>query len=372
MERMIITGHAEFAEIAVKQDEILSMTYNYENILEQDALGQYAKSKPPGQLISYIISERISSFIVSAKTPTDRLSALRKFASYAWPCFSLLVLMPIYYLGKLLFSRKTALLACLLFIYIPSFCLVTLHTDQVLFPLLFTISLLMIFISVRKQNCLISYFTGVFIYISCFFSFAIMVAVPFGIMAILIEYFRKKNDDSFFTKPLALIGFFILGFVSLYILFKFALNYDAIIRYQNALHHHIAWKYWKTTIPVTTYWAAMNFFEFFFWLGFPLSIILLASLYRSIQKFIRNKFNSANNINLLFFTVIFALALFGKTKGEVARLWIFLIPAICIFAAREILIYARALSKQKRSLILLIIVLQFGTILLIKLNQDFH
>jgi hypothetical protein len=66
--------------------------------------------------------------------------------------------------------------------------------------------------------------------------------------------------------------------------------------------------------------------------------------------------------------VFVALALFGRTKGEVARLWLFLVPTICVLAANELFM---RVGRGRAWAIGALLVLQWGTVYLIKVNQDF-
>ncbi len=68
-------------------------------------------------------------------------------------------------------------------------------------------------------------------------------------------------------------------------------------------------------------------------------------------------------IGILVFT-----AFAGRTKAETARLWLFLVPCVCIVAAHYIL---KNFKKSNPWFIGLILFLQFGTVYMIKINQDF-
>lgn len=63
-----------------------------------------------------------------------------------------------------------------------------------------------------------------------------------------------------------------------------------------------------------------------------------------------------------------AVALTGHTKGEVARLWLFLVPVACILAADGL---HRWFIHRRSAGLVWIAILQAGTMYVIKRFQDF-
>ena len=69
-DRMVDTGHAEFATIAVQQDSLLYVASHYESLIESGQLGEYAPSKPPGTLLFYMVTEKLAG-VLAADDDTD-------------------------------------------------------------------------------------------------------------------------------------------------------------------------------------------------------------------------------------------------------------------------------------------------------------
>jgi hypothetical protein len=80
-DRMVTSGHAEFATVAVQQRSLWSVLTHYEQKVEGGELLRYAHSKPPGQLLFYMATERISRLMSSSDQPDARLAALRTMAA---------------------------------------------------------------------------------------------------------------------------------------------------------------------------------------------------------------------------------------------------------------------------------------------------
>src|SRR5262249_28395931 len=84
-DRMVYTGHAEFAEAAVRADDSLRLVRDYESLVASGALGRYAPSKPPGQLLLYVATERLANAADPTAGRGERLRRLRTFAAWTWP-----------------------------------------------------------------------------------------------------------------------------------------------------------------------------------------------------------------------------------------------------------------------------------------------
>ena len=100
-----------------------------------------------------------------------------------------------------------------------------------------------------------------------------------------------------------------------------------------------------------------------------MSLLALLNTLRSIERVYAGRIEVAPYLSLALLAVLFFLTLFGRTEGEVARLWLFLVPSVCVLAAHELRTRFRA---DWTWMLPLLLCLQFGTILFLKLHQDFH
>ena len=119
--------------------------------------------------------------------------------------------------------------------------LITPHTDQVLFPLLCTISLLLLSLSYRKGSTWLALATGLAVCMSLYFSFALAFVLPFGICLGLgwTLQERSRNGWARFLKASLAVG---IGLIGADLVFRLALNHDFLLRYQHPMAHHTAWK----------------------------------------------------------------------------------------------------------------------------------
>jgi predicted membrane channel-forming protein YqfA (hemolysin III family) len=87
-----------------------------------------------------------------------------------------------------------------------------------------------------------------------------------------------------------------------------------------------------------------------------------------LREWRRTGFEPAAALALTVAAAGVMLAVFGKTQGEVARLWLFLVPCLCLVAARELV---RRFGGSNAQALALLLLLQGGTVYLMKRFMDF-
>lgn len=367
-DRIVRSGHTEFAYAAVVHDAALPVAKNYETLLQQRALGKYAMSKPPGQLLFYMATKRISTLVGKPADKKEELKKLQVFASIIWPFFSYLILIPLFLYTQLLFDKETAFITCVLYVLIPSVTLITLHTDQVLFPLLFMIPLLLAGIGAKTNRSLISWTAGISVYLACYFTFALVFVVPFVCVTMYILLKRNNTKERLWLMFARHLFVFTVGIGITGLCFFYLFNYDIFLRYSNAMAFHQAWKRWENTFQNITVSAGVNILEFILWLGLPVFVLAVNRCRKAIPAIRKQTGGDGNWIVLTLFAVFLFIAFIGKTRGEVARLWLFLVPFFCIGAAREI---TPDFKEKKFFSSIVILFFQFFTIFITKAHQDF-
>ena len=96
-DRMVNTGHRDFALEAVKQNDVWRVATEYESLLENGNLARYPHAtKPPGQLIFYMFVERLSS-LFGFFLPQNDLPRLTSFASFLFPVLTYLSVIPLFF-----------------------------------------------------------------------------------------------------------------------------------------------------------------------------------------------------------------------------------------------------------------------------------
>ncbi len=368
-DRITYSGHADFASVAVRQESIVKTIVDYEELLDDGHLCAYAHSKPPGQLMLYMATQRVSNWFMPRDAVEGKLAALQNFASYVWPFITYLVLFPLFYLTKELSDTETALAACILFVFIPSVNLVTLHTDQVFFPLMSVCSILLVVLALRRQSIVFAAGAGCLLYAAAFCSFGLLALLPLTALFVIGYLLIKSEPAKRFVPGLRIAGGSVAGFIVLDVIFRLVFGYNIVLRYKKALTFHQEWLHWNPSLWKTLHFANINVLEFFFWTGCAVSLLALFCFFRSIRVEDFRRTEPIAGLVWVLVGMLILLALFGKTEGETARLWLFLVPFCCIAAAYEI---RMRFTANWRVVTAFVVVLQFVTVYFLKTCQDFH
>lgn len=367
-DHIVYTGHAQFAAAAARQESPVDVIRDYERLAPRGVHGLYAKSKPPGQLLLYVFTDRIAQWLHPQPGVFEHLEWLQTFTSYSWPLLSCLVLIPIYGFARRYMHPECGFLACSLYLLVPSVNLMTLHTDQVFYPLFAMCTLLLVAVAADRGSVLLGIASGAWLYLSLFCSFGLAAVLPLA-GAVALTLGRSSGARKLDPARLARLALGLLvGLVASDLLFRLAFDYDIALRYRNAMAHHLGWKGWKWSVSGVLYIGFLNTLEYAVWLGLPLAIFAFSRAARSLWEFARERFEPASALSTGLLVVFFALAFFARTKGEVSRLWLFLVPFVCLVGGEA---FARMSTARRRWLLPLTLGLQGGTVLLTKVYQDF-
>ena len=361
--RIVASGHAEFADIATKQTSIWSTMVHYEDLVREHKLGSYSETKPPGQLLLYMVTERVGNAISPRSVNYERLERIANFASAVWPLISYLVLFPLFWLGRILTDERTSLISCALYLFIPSVSLITLHTDQVFFPLFAVVTILIGVLAMRKQSMALGFLTGLVFYFSVFFSFGMLFLAPLIVLIALVQGWQTRQFGDILLPLIASVAGTIVGDLVL----RLTLNYDILARFQYAVTHHEAWKHF---IHAPYYVSVLgNLIELGVWLGIPVALLAVASFIRPAARLSLKNLTSIESFSIAFGVSVLLLDIFGKTRAEVARLWLFIVPFACLMAASQ---FEEMVGKERAARnFAVLLMLQLVTVYLTKVNQDF-
>jgi len=324
--------------------------------------GHYADSyrvqtKPPGYVVGHKIIAKVTNFLSNSQSSDECVFNYSRIGAYIFPFLATLVIIPITYLSKKLFKLKHPLLPGLLFILTPNFMIWVMVVDQVFFPLMFLLNIVIMYLTIKKESFFLAMGLGLAVYLSTFITFSMLPVIGlfcFWLAAIFLTSMNKKTVSSIFK---LLLGF-IVGFGIAYILFYVFLNYDMVHRYQMASYHHRLIKGYDVTLRTIRNAFINNSVEYFIWTGIPLLLLVTSAGISSIYALIHKKHESKDLFTLSFAGMYFALNILSNTHGEVQRMWIFLSPLVVILSAGEIL---KRIKNDSRSAIVFLLIIQFCT-----------
>lgn len=369
-ERIVRSGHAELADVAVAQRSLWLVASRYERKVQGGELGRYAHSKPPGTLLVYMATERISRVFASADTPEARRAALNTTAALLWPLLSYLVLVPLRAVVFRISGAGTALLACASYLLVPSTGLITLHTDQFLFPLLATLSVWAGQEAALRRSVAASVAAGVWLWATGFFTFPLLLMGPV-VIAVMWSARGTTGADgpgAAVGSVLRLSASFVGGIILGYLLTRWLLAYDVAVRLADARQFNAVWKGWDGGAFQTLYFAWMNLLEFALWVGVPIALLAASRIGRAVRQLAAGRTGAMVGPALAVASVLAYVAFFGQSKGETARLWLFLVPLGSALAADELGLRS---ADDAPLGVLAMLTLQWVTVVLTKVGQDF-
>jgi len=303
------------------------------------SFGMHSQTHPPGPILFFYYIKTAAEHILPNFNPAT-------VAGFAIVLMSSLTILPLYFFVRLISSEKAAVISILLYSIVPSVVLFTPEFDQV-YPLFLMLILLTYLLGMKSKNYLYFLLSGLILAVSLFFSF-LYISVPIMLLilcgalyplrsSIAPVFYRLKN---FVFSNLILIAGFILPNLIYALLFKS--NIYSI--YQGTMTFH------QKFLATTTYqtWVFFNLYDFAIFLGVPLALILIFALGKEIFNWINRR--GADVAFWLFALTILILDLTGKNRGEVARIWIFLVPLAVAAVASYI-----TKSKNPRFLFLFVI-----------------
>ncbi|MDY6878412.1 MAG: hypothetical protein SWK90_19715 [Chloroflexota bacterium] len=305
------------------------------------------------------------------------------------PLVSGLVLLPIYGLARRAYGRRTAAWAVALYPLVPSFALWSGRWEQ-FYPLLvctawyfFHISLTHPRRSTFMPSTIYSLAAGLTMSIASMLNFGnLALLLPMALFALFWLLTRPSpisNLQSLIPNLLA----FLIGLGSLWAIYRLAFGTGFFDVWRVSMSYHLGLNrsYWT--------WLVYHLYDFFIFLGLPLALLFLVALVKAIRDLLTHyrryhhllfathhspfttRHSPLTTHHSLFatrhspfpiphspfpidpLTLGFALGLLilnlsGTSRGEVARVWLFLTPFAALIAARGL----ELLHAKQRNFIL--------------------
>jgi len=319
--------------------ELLS---NYESIA--DTLPKHAKSNMLGKVLFFYL---LRVFTSSPKIMGLLIMILSNIGGIL-----------IYFISKLLFNhKKIALYSLILYFFIPAkiFHFPVLNTVTPVFALL-PLFLMIKYLETLKKLYLI--FLGISFYVLFIFE-----PLPFytGILflSIVIYYLYMKRIQ--IRHLIYLIGYTVVVTIMTFFIFLWIFKYNALNNFIYVVNDAI--KFNVLTERKYDIWVVQNLKDFFINVGFLQSIIFFVFLsnifygiiakikrYNCFKKVVQFIFKPAILLTLSVFLIIFILDLVCVDRGEVSRVWIFIMVFFPIIVAHYCV-------KRKNSLAFYIVLL---------------
>lgn len=354
--------HRIYAEHASDRPDLWDAMTHYEARYGQDL---YLGTKPPGVLLIYAGLQRFSTLFAAADTFEPRFDLLVDFLVILLPLLSLLALVAIERLSRGLLDERRAFLPVLLYVTCPNVLLMPLFLDQALYPLLFSAGVWIAWHGIRRQSALASAIFGLYSYLVLFVSFSMLPLLALGGCWLFLEFLLQKfrNFRSFIVQGTAAVAGFLLAAGVFWLVF----GYNLVERYQNAMLKHTQLKLYEPGFNPFLLNSLLNNVEMGAWTGFILVLLALTAVLIAAFAIFRHKTLAVDRLAIAAAITYIAILLFSRTRGEVGRIWLFMVPLICILAVRTI----SMLFKRDSLAVIVVSLLQLITTYLTFKFQDF-
>lgn len=384
--RVILSGHGEFARLASEPLTAWQVLSDYEALVAGKG-HDFARSKPPGQLLVYLAMARLGDALLPGlEAPRVRGVLnhthwrLATIAAFLLPLCACLALLPLLALTRQWAGADVAPLAALLYVLCPPVMLVTVHLDQAVYPLLATTLLWAATRAGRADRTRASLAWGAALgataWICLLVSFTLLPAMLLaaGLWAAMAWQVDGPRRRVMVRAASAATGAFAL----LLALFRWAVGYDVFTRFAGVMAQHQAWRRYDTSAKTWVTWewtpgnvlgsACSTLTELAYWLGPPMVLLILLGAAHAAARLRRREAGAGDLFTLVWIGTVLATALLGSTRAEVARLWVFFVPGLCVIAASAAAPWFRG---PRRHLGHALALTQLAWMLMLKGFQDF-
>jgi len=203
-------------------------------------------------------------------------------------------------------------------------------------------------------------------WLATFISFSLVVIVPIACVVAAITALRQAPGQ-LVRKLVQIFLWAGVGLAAPTAALWIIYGYDPIARFEAAMAYHAAWKHWQPGLSKTLSSAILNLVEFSYWTGPHLVGMLLWGAVAGPYQYWRKR-DPRDLLAAGLVLIVLVLSLTGKTMGEVARLWLFILPMVMLAAMSWIL---RATGPRwAHPLLVLLLLMQLGWCILLKCFQD--
>jgi len=333
--RYVERGRARYSEIVSRDTFDIRSIGNYE--INYGNIYHYLSTKPHGYLVFHAATRGLLDLLQLNGSGEDRFESLTRFMAFLYPLIAMLVLPLLLRLARLVLPEEDAISPLILYVCFPGVILFTLQLDQVLFPFLFVAGMLLGIRASENRSWLLSLAMGSYLYLVIFFSFSLLPLLFFlGMYLFLNTIFIDPGNRMKWLEMLRKGCLWLAGFLMVHIIMRTLFNIDLLHRFPNAMEAHERAKGFWLNVPGITPAFLVNLSEFAIWIGFPMLLLVLAQFLATLHSLHKREVRPLDLFVLSFVLTLIPLNMFGITRAEVARLWLFTIPVLSLFMSSQI------------------------------------
>lgn len=307
------------------------------------------------------VRDSLYTRIFFAKMPSGYLAGawmvtffLRALAAFA--------VVPAYLLARDLYGRHAALAAAAFAAAIPSLVLFSPGLDQC-YPAIAATAGWLAYAAGRRHCNWRAALAGIAISLGLFFTLAFAVAA-FWALLLGLAGLRRAEDRCDATKALELTAYGAVGFALPVLVLYAAFGYNSVAAWWTCWQQNARFN--ATQQRAYWHWLLVNPLDYLAFLGVPVACLFVRRAVIEAGDAARRRFERVDWSALAGVGVLVTLNVLGANRGEVARLWMFLMPACVVAAAGEI----ERLAPYRRTVLVVMLVLQCVQVVLFRAGLD--
>ncbi len=317
------------------------------SMLHYSASASHVSTAPPGIPILYSLANRLLERLPGLADGLGRPLRASQCHNYglmaysnaqlasAWlgmltPLWASLSVLPMFWLGKRLYSEQAACWSAIWWPLVPAFVMFTpVHSTIHPFLSLVFIALLAEGLHSERPQWIIA--AGLLMSVLSFMTFAFLPVLFMAGVLTLVTYFADRAGKKWHW-PFRIGAWFGIGLSTVWLLYWALYGvslfdiFETLLIIQRDMHATLDHPY----LP----WLALDLNDFFMFAGWPASLLALLSVWTIIQAWrAKQPLSRGQQLTLAAFITLLALDLSGVMRGESGRVWLFLTPFIILMAA---------------------------------------
>lgn len=330
---------------------------------------QHPSTHPPGILLLYVAVLRVVGNMPALAEPLGMWARTWRCADvglmalsnaqlagavllgFLGPLLSTLTLLPLYGIGRRLYGVKGALRGGLLYTLVPAVSLFAAEMDQT-YPFFACLTLYWLMLAIEERRWGYALLAGLAISAATFMSVVnvMLLALPLIYFALQIVFAQARHRISW-RYLLFCIALFFVGLFSIWIVYRLFFGVSLFDILDAATHDlqipplpdsptlfdrldQISVRLRKVNGGRSyLIWLFYNLYDFLTFLGLALSTLLIISVARAVRRLRERRLTAAEILPSAFILTLLLLNLSGVIRGEVGRIWLFLMPFGALAAA---------------------------------------
>jgi hypothetical protein len=293
-------------------------------------LGGWALDRVPPLARSIVDRLRLYRCEDGVLTEYSDSQVARALPQMSLPIVSGLTVLLLFALGKRLWGSRIGFLAAACYPLLPAVNAWPAFWDAV-YPVAMCLTLLTVEVGLERRRPLVFFVGGLAVSVASFLSFGNLmmgaIALFYGLVRVILG--RDRSHSAWMSLIVGSV-WFALGTASIWLIYWAGWGVTGWAVYAQAIRVH--------TQMYRPYWTYLvyNLYDLVVFLGIPVTVYFVAHSIGSVRAWVAGSASQDDALSLSWIAVLVGLDVLGVTRGEVPRLWLFLVPVMVLIGVRAL------------------------------------